>query len=458
MKSTSRRNFLAGATALGAVSTLGGSRKAGAIDIEIKKDFKAQDECFMDQYYNGIMKIVKGVRDTQIGNISQAMEKAYEVKRKGGNVYSHVVYGHFSMFAGSRDVPGQPWVLPQCGITPAKAEFDAMKKGDFLITNRVCEFTKAVRDRGVYVVGVTNNYYPFSRTPAGFLRPPKVNLTLEDISDLIIDSQVPYDNGLVHAPQVTQLALCPSTGISQYSVYWSCTAALANLIGTKGKGSSSEPAKKYLDILLERFEMVGSDRPKVDWIAEKWADLVLGSKARLLVYGHPQDVETYIGNRNMFVNDAYVCASSSMIADLFDNKAQELRKDDIVLIGAFTSDNPLEIDVARYSRSKGAYTVAFCPYGTDGDSSGLRLFKEVDDALNTYADESAGVIAVPGFPQKVSPIAEMTGDLALWLLTAQWTDHMARRGEMPYYWKGYHELGGQDYDNMAQEVVKKRGY
>jgi hypothetical protein len=135
------------------------------------------------------MKIVNGVRDTQIGNISQAMEKAYEVKRKGGNVYSHVVYGHFSMFAGSRDVPGQPWVLPQCGITPTKAEFDAMKKGDFLITNRVCEFTKAVRDRGVYVVGVTNNYYPFSRTPAGFLRPPKVNLTLEDISDLIIDSQ-----------------------------------------------------------------------------------------------------------------------------------------------------------------------------------------------------------------------------------------------------------------------------
>lgn len=460
MKRTSRRNFITGAAALGAsaVTALSGSSKAGAIDAAFTKDFKVPEKCFMDQFYDGAMTIVKGIRDKELGNISKAMEKAWEVKQKGGGVYSHVVYGHYSMFAGSRDVPGQPWVLPQCGITPTKAEFDTMKKGDFLITDRVDENTKAVRERGVYVVGVTNNYFQFSRTPKDFLRGDRVNLSLEDISDLIIDSQAPYDNGLVHAPQLSQVALCPSSGICQFAVYWACTAALANLIGSKGKGSSTEPAKKYLDILIERFEMVGSDRPKVDWIAEKWADLVLGEKARMLVYGHPQEVESYDGARNIFVNDAYICSSSSMIADQFEKKANDVRKNDIVLIGAFTSDNPLEISTVRYAHSRGAYTVAFCPYATDGNSSGPRLFKEVDDALNTYADESAGVIAIPGFTQKVGPVAGLTGDLVLWLLTAQWTDHMARRGEMPYYWKGYHENGGQEYDNMAQEVFKKRGY
>jgi uncharacterized phosphosugar-binding protein len=391
-------------------------------------------------------------------------------------------------------------VLPQCGITPTKAEFDAMKKGDFLITNRVCEFTKAARERGVYVVGVTNNYFKFARTPPDILRPTKHGLATEDISDLVIDSQIPSDNGLVHAPQLPQLALCPGSGISQFAVYWACTAALAALLGkdrvsnlSKKKSSAAKPspseaakrnasgsrvsvaggalagdfgavnspeeaARKYLDILIERFEMCGADRPKVDWIAEKWADLVLGSKARMLVYGHPQQVETYDGARNVFVNDAYICASSSMIADQFEKKANDVRKDDIVLIGAFTSDNAEEISVARYARSRGAYTVAFTPYGADGDTSGVRLFKEVDDALNTYADERAGVIAVPGFPEKVSPVAGLTGDLVLWLLTAQWTDHMARRGEMPYYWKGYHEAGGQEFDKMALEIYKKRGY
>jgi len=458
-KPVSRRLFLAGTFSAGAgAATLAGSKRAGAIEVAFNRNFKAPEKSFMDQYYDGAMTLVRGIRETQLENIAKAMEKTFELKQKGGSIYSHVVYGHYAMFGGSRDLPGQPWVLPQCGITPTQAEFDAMKKGDFLITDRVCENTKKVHERGVYVVGVTNNYFPFARTPAGFLRSDSVKFTIEEISDLVIDSQVSPDNGLVHAPQLPQVACCPSSGISQFSVYWPCTAALATLIGTKGKGSAIDAARNYLDTLIERFEMVGTDRPKVDWIAEKWADLVLGRRVRMLLYGHPQEVEPYIGNRNLFVNDSNICSSSAMIADQYEAKVAELRKDDIVLVCAFTSNNPLEIEAARYSRSKGAYTVAFCPYATEGDSSGLRLFKEVDDSVNTYADEKAGVVAVPGFPEKVSPVATLTGDLVLWLLTAQWADHMAGRGEMPYFWKGYHENGGREFDELAEAIYKKRGY
>ena len=82
----------------------------------------------------------------------------------------------------------------------------------------------------------------------------------------------------------------------------------------------------------------------------------------------------------------------------------------------------------------------------------------MDDAINTYSDESAGVIAVPGFEKRVSPVAGLTGNLVLWVLTAQWADYMAQRGEMPYFWKGYHENGGREYDDLAQAVFLKRGY
>jgi len=179
---------------------------------------------------------------------------------------------------------------------------------------------------------------------------------------------------------------------------------------------------------------------------------------RLLLYDHPQDVEPYIGNRNMFVNDAYICSSSSMIADQYEAKVNDLRPSDIVLIGAFTSDNYLEIEAARHSRSVGAYTVAFCPFATDGDSTGIRLFKEVDDAFNSYSDESEGVIEVKKFDKKVSPLTDLTGNLIHWMLTAQWADHMARHGEMPYFWQGYHEKDGQGYDNAAHPLFLKRGY
>lgn len=456
----SRRKFFSGSAALGvsAATTISNIPVASAIDASFNLKFEAQKMNFMDQYYYGALDIVKGIRDTQLDTIAAAMEKAYEVKRKGGKVRSHVNYGHYAMFAGSKDRPGQPWVLPQPGITPKQEEYDELQQGDFIITSRVSEQYNKLRERGVYVVGVTNNYFRFYKTPPDGLRENTMKLALEDISDMVIDSQVPWDNGLVHAPQIPQMALCPSSGLCQFAVYWACTASLANLIGTKGKGSSSEPARKYLDILYDRFEMIGTDRPKVDRVAEIWTDLVLQKGARMLVYGHPQDVEFYDGARNIFVNDAYICSSSAMIADQYEKKADDLRKTDIVLIGAFTSDNPLEINVARYARSTGEHTVAFCPYGTDGDMSGVRLFKEVDYAFNTYSDESAGVIEVKGFDEKVSPVSGLTGDLVLWLLTAQWADHMCRRGEIPYFWKGYHENGGREYDDLVHPIYLERGY
>ena len=147
-----------------------------------------------------------------------------------------------------------------------------------------------------------------------------------------------------------------------------------------------------------------------------------------------------------------------MIAEPYTVAAGTLTPDDIVLIGAFTSDNADEMTVARHARSTGALTTAFCPYATDGDSSGARLFKEVDVAFNSYSDESAGVIEARGFPEKVSPLSGVTGNLIHWMLTAQWADHMARRGEMPYFWQGYHENGGKEYDDMVHPYFLERGY
>ncbi|MFC1649984.1 hypothetical protein ACFL2X_00290 [Candidatus Latescibacterota bacterium] len=460
-ENVSRRTFIGGAASLGitAIASSNAS-KSHALSIGSRKSSDTPEKSFMNQYYDGILEITRGIRDTQIDNIASAMEKAYELKRNGGSIYSSVTTGHYSMFAGSPDRPGQPGVLPQSVITPKDEEFDAMGKGDFLITNRIDPQAIEARKRGTYVVGITNNYNKFYKTPPNGLAPDKMKFSTEETSDLVIDSQVPWDNGLVYSPAIPHFKLCPSSGITQFLVYWACTASLSNLIGTKGKGSSTEPARKYLEMAYNRFEMIGTDRAKIDLVSEKWADRVLSNKARLLVHGHRQDAEIYgaTGTANMFVNDASICASSTMIAEPYELKANELRPEDIVLIGAFTSDNKNEIEAARNARRVGAYSVAFCPYATDGDASGDRLFKEVDDAFNSYSDESAGVIGVDGFKEKVSPLAGLTGNLIHWLLTAQWTDHMYRRGEMPYFWQGYHENGGREYDNEVHPKFLKRGY
>jgi len=462
---SSRRSFFAGASYAALYTSEMAGRGGKALAIPGKSGAAdAAATPFMDQYYDGILRIVGGIRDTQAENIARAMEVAYNCRRNGGTVYSNVVFGHFAAYAGCRDIPGQPWVLPQF-YSLLGEPFKAMKKGDFLLTNIVNMDMKAgwneesddwkkAHDRGVFIAGITSNYFKCFRTPSGAFYPKRMEMSLEDIASLIIDSFTPWDNGLVAAPSHRRFKICPSTGIAQYAVYWASTASLANLIGTRGKGSSVEPARKYLDLALERFRMIGADRPKIDRVAKKWAGLVLEKKARLFVYGEPFKAgEGESGN--MFVADAVGAANGSMIAREYSS---DERANDIVLIGSVRSNQPQEMEIARAARVKGAYTVALCPFTTDGDASGARLFKEVDAAFNTYCDERAGVIQVEGFPEKVSPLSGLTGNLLHWMLTAQWADHMARRGEIPYFWQGMHETGGMEYDEMVRPFFEKRGY
>ncbi|MHB9027929.1 MAG: phosphoheptose isomerase family protein [Candidatus Latescibacterota bacterium] len=449
-KRVTRRGFLGGSTAFGMAAASLSTENVEAANVDSLR------KPFMDQYYKGALHIVEGIRDTQVGNIAKAMEKAYEIQSKGGKIHSQVVFGHYSGYAGAKDIPGQPWVLPQSSLQPKKEVLDAIQKGDFLLSNRFFADAKPIHDRGVFVAGITTNYFKHYKTPPNGLLPERMALpSIEECSDLVIDSQMPWDNGLVTDPHNPRFKLCPSTGIAQFAVYWACTASLANLIGTKGKGSSSEPAQKYLDILCDRFLQVATDRPKIDRIARELADLTYGKGSKFMVYGHPYAIEGY-GSGNMFVSDAVGAASGSKIGAGYN--ASRLQEKDIVLICGVASNYPDEIKVAREARGKKAHTVAICPFSSDGDASGDRLFREVDDALYAYADESAGVIAAPGFNSKVSPIAGLTGLLIHWMLMAQWTDHLDRRGAMPYYWQGMHETGGNDYNALIKAYFDQRGY
>lgn len=443
-----RRGFIGGALALaaGAGQTRGAMRSPAALAAT------ADRQPFMDQYYDGIIRIAEGIRDTQIGAICAAMTEAWERYRNGGTLLSQVVFGHFAMYAGSAACPGQPNILPQGDIQGTDATYGVLKPGDFLLTDIVDDKLADLRARGIYIAGVTNNYFRFNRTPPGFLRPERMEIALEDVSDIVIDSQVPWYNGLVNAPEITEFRICPSTGIAQYLVYWSCTAALAALMGSKGKADPSEPVRRYLDLALDRFALIGADRPKVDRVAADMAGAIVRG-ARFMAYGEP-----FLGpgrTGNMFVSEVTGAASGPMFGLGYSSN---VRENDIVLIGSVRTREPGEMEVARAARAAGARTYAFCPFTERGDASGERLFKEVDTAFDTWCDEPGGVLEIAGFDEPVCPLTGLTGNLVLWLLLAQTTDHIARRGEMPYYWMGFHENGGQEYDVRVRPYFQARGY
>ncbi len=466
MKIISRRKFVPLAAAAAGVSMIGFNAYAESQKWPgFTSDMSFHETPFMNQYYTGMQAIADGIRDTQVDVIAEAMENAYRCIRNGGRIISNHIYGHTSRYALNKNRPGQPWVLPSPGNGfLSKKDYDALEKNDFVLTFRN-SFDKGeleARKRGVYIAGVTNSYFRFYKTPPNVLTPERMGNSFEDYSNIVIDSQVPWQNGLVSSPRL-HFKFCPSTTTASLLVYWACTASLANLIATNGRGSSTEHARRYLETACARVEMIGTDRPKIDLIAGKIADRVLDRNGRIYIYGRSQESGDATTNStgNMFADEANGAAGAETVelyADTVKNPAADLQPDDVVMIGALSSDNIDEIAVARAARNAGALTIMFGPFATAGDNPANRLFKITDAAFNTYSPERAGIIEMDGYDEKICPLTGVTGNLVHWLLTAQWADHITRRGEMPYFRLGMNYDGGEYNRTIAVPNCRKRGY
>jgi hypothetical protein len=427
----------------------------------------------MALFHDEIVRITEFIRDRQISNIVRAMTVAYERQAAGGTIYSHVLVGHFAMFAASPGIPGQPFVLPQRADRNVAADYANMKEGDFLLTNgaSLVNPDKATipevgpneaRVRGAYTVGITCSYVRFYKTPIGALVPVRMSTSLEDIADLIIDSGCTWSCGVIATPDIPEFRIVSTSGISQFLVYWACTAALCRQIGTEGRDDGAGAAREYLDKALASFQAIRKrELETIDLVSRQWAEHILryknaANKPRLLVYGAPQAGAPYEGTQNMFVNDAYETAAGSMIAQPYELYKTDLKPTDIVLIGAIAPGNSDEIQVAKFARQIGAMTVAFGPFGESSD--GPRLSDHVDVAIDTHSGDGAGVLDIEGFDERVAPLSGLSGNLVLWLLTAQWTWHMVRRNETPYYWQNYLEVGAVEYDDRTHAKFVERGY
>ncbi|WP_410586291.1 hypothetical protein [Amycolatopsis sp. lyj-23] len=428
---------------------------------------------YMDLFQTQIEGIARHIRDTQIPGIREAMKVAYECRAAGGRLFSHVLVGHFAMFAASPGVPGQPSVLPQRADRNISADYNRMKPGDFLLTNGASLINPdkgtipdvgpdEARARGTYTVGITCSYARFYKTPVGAFAPVKMLTSLEQICDRVLDSGCTWSCGVISTPAIPQFKIISSSGLSQFLVYWACTAALCRQIGTEGADDGAGAAAEYLDRALESFALIREHEFElIDRVARAWTDRVLlfagaATHPRILVYGHPQVGKPYEGTQNMFVNEAYETAAGSMIMQPYDLYKTQLQPSDIVLIGAISPADSDEIQVARYAQQIGAMVVAFGPFAEREGAGTLRDY--VDAAIDTHSGDGAGVLDIPGFAEPVCPISGLSGNLVLWLLTAQWTYHMVQRGQTPNFWQNYWEVGAHEYDDRAQADFLERGY
>lgn len=440
-KHIGRRHF----TGMG-IAGLSGALLSGTASA---KNAAREGESFFDQYFRGVMRIFTGLRDTQTALIEREMVTAWERMKKGGTIYSQITSGHFPTAETALDRTGQPGIL---SFLPRNAGDDLYAKlnpMDMIVTNTINLGNIEARKRGIRIVAVTVNYYPFAKTPPGEgyqIEHEGKLLKIEDTADVTIDSQMPWHNGLVITPEI-EFPIIPSSGIAQSAVYWMCAAQLAGLNAGKGKkvGIDGSWARDYIDTCIARAEHIATDRPKYERVADVCADRIMKG-GRWFVFG----------SNHALVSDAIAVANGPMVTSEY--RPEQVKEGDIVLIGAYSSNDAGEINVARESRKKGAYVVALAPLSTDGDAAGERLFKEADVTFDTHSPESWGVVEIPGLDRKVCPTTGVMADLAMWLLFSSWADEMGNRGAFPYFWKGIFMNGGGAYNNMIRPYRAIRGW
>ncbi|MBT4483750.1 MAG: hypothetical protein HOC71_08745, partial [Candidatus Latescibacteria bacterium] len=313
-KSGSRRQFFAGSLASG----LG----AALFTSLVVENAQASDEKMIPlwkQYYNGSMGIFTGLRDTQAGLIEREMKTALDRIKKGGAIYSQITAGHFPTEETALDRIGNPGVLAFLERNAKEDVYNKLDPNDMIITNTINLNNINAMKRGIRVVGVTVNYYPFSETPPeeGYqIEYEGKILHIEDTVNVTVYSQTPWYNGLVRDPNLN-FAIIPGGGFAQAAVYWVTAAELTGLRSLKKRESGSGWAKSYIDKCIEKLLMAGQDRPKFEVVGKKLADLVLRG-AKWWVFGAS----------HALVSDAVGVANGPRITRPY--KADQVKEGDIV--------------------------------------------------------------------------------------------------------------------------------
>ncbi|MDP7277590.1 MAG: hypothetical protein QF363_19080 [Planctomycetaceae bacterium] len=396
---------------------------------------------FMDEYHSGILGILSRIAgETEL--VGELTSRAAKVVRSGHDVWTSMSEGHMPHWEQRADRRGGP------GIMKDHSSFEQLKKGDMLFTNHCNKQVLAARERGIYVVSVTVSYIDNEFRPEGFTDESHSNpdgLKLKDISNVILHSHTPYTQGLVHAPEIPEFTLCPSSQTGLGALHWMLNAELANKLSNP-KAKAVDKSVEYLRVLTDRVRRIGEHRGRIRETAVTMAHRIRRG-GRWFVKS--------LEHKGLSSELTHV-ASGAMIVNSGDWKAKPDKN--VLLVSAISPAIPAEMQAAKSARTEGAFVIGIAPTATDGKPARNGLFDHCDAAFDNLSPERHGVIRVPGRESAICPTSGLTTNLIQQMLCAQWTDEMVRRGSVPYFFMGGYQQGGSEYNAAMKIHFDRQGF
>ena len=440
MSTLSRRNALKSGAVLAAGITTGSGaavRRAHAASVPSPEHTWGHTVDFGEQYHTRMMSIMESIRRTEMGLIGDLSSRMADTLKKGGNVWMQAQAGHMGYIEFKEENKGNPHIL-RSGTTWNGGDYDQMKSGDVLMTNYVNEEVRAARDKGVYVVGVPVCYVDNEWAPRGFVSPNVNDWLLGDVSSIILQSYIPYHQGIVDCPQIPEMKLCPSAANSLNSLYWMFQAEVANKFKNV-RAKHIDFSAQYLDTLLARITDA----------CHKQKDVIFGTAATVAKFIGRGSHYHVASDHGGVASESNGVAMGPMMTNAF---RRDRKKGDVQLVATIEPDSPKMIETAKDAKDTGMFVVAIAP----GNSNRLRLTADV--FIDNLSPEGGGFFTIKGFDEKVSTIGGVMNNWLMWVFTAQFVDEMVRRGWIPWFYIGGYTEGGGDYNNVAKRFFRQQGF
>jgi hypothetical protein len=274
--------------------------------------------------------------------------------------------------------------------------------------------------------------------PRGFVQPNVNNWLLNDVSNVILQSYIPYYQGIVDCPEIPEMKLCPSAANSLNTLYWMFQAEVAN----KVKNKNAKPvdyAQRYIDTILERISEAYRLQKDCMFDNAPTVAKMIGSGAHYHVRSEHRGVES----------ESNGVAMGPMMTNAFRD---EKRKGDVHLFATIEPDDETIVKEAKDAKDIGMFVVSIAP----GNSLQLRRYSDV--FIENLSPEGGGLFEIKGFEQKVATAGGVMNNWLMWIFTSQFVDEMVRRGWIPWFWMGGYTVGGSEYNKAMRPFFLKQGF
>ena len=188
---------------------------------------RSNDQDLGRRYFHEVTGLMEKTYKTELPKIQRAIELAADTILAGKKCYCRYSMGHMIPDEiGDQRVGG-----PQIFITTGT---ETIETGDFLLTSAAGEDILKIKEMGVTVVGIQNPWVLFEGAPREKVNAAPDTPSIEDVSEFVINTYTPYDEGILNIPEIDS-AFLPTGNPTFMHIYWMVCSGVAEKLVQGGE-------------------------------------------------------------------------------------------------------------------------------------------------------------------------------------------------------------------------------